>query len=279
MIRLWRLVCGEIFGGQGSSTDACERPSAWSHPSKKERERKKSLSCYIVTGARSSQPSCLLISWLRHQGLFLNLGLSYLHLSDHIWLAFTYPFFSSSVHCLLCLVPSSLDKRQLPPSSKVTMWDRKLEQQICQSLSPLLLSVCLPSPSHTHLLPVGSLSLKGVVSLSDVLEDLSPHSAQDVIISKVNKWAVSHSFALVPQLTVVLSHSFYSTPTASSLNVSTILSISGTSHSNWAQVRMSPSVLTWESPLHGSHLWVFLVYALGNFFISYSVLMFMPLVY
>lgn len=88
------------------------------------------------------------------------------------WLLLT--LLSSSLHLLFYLLPSSPDKNQLPPSSKVS--NHVGEQVGTVELSESVLSTSLLPRSFPHsmcpfLPPWESLSLKGVVSPSEVRED------------------------------------------------------------------------------------------------------------
>lgn len=88
------------------------------------------------------------------------------------WLLLTLLF--SSLHLLFYLWPSSPDKSQLPPSNKVS--NHAGEQVGTVELSESILSNSFLPPSFPHtecpfLLPWESLSLKGVVSPSEVRED------------------------------------------------------------------------------------------------------------
>lgn len=89
------------------------------------------------------------------------------------WLLLT--LLSSSLHLLFYLLPSSPDKCQLPPSSKVSNHVGEQVGTVALSESVLLsLSFCPPPFPHSvcpFLPPWESLSLKGVVSPSEVLED------------------------------------------------------------------------------------------------------------
>lgn len=237
------------------------------HP-KKEREIKKSLSCCIAIFICSSQPSYLFISCLRLHVLFLNLSLSYRwdFLTMFGWLLLI--LLSSSLHSLFYLFPSSLDRRQLPPSSKVSHRVREQAKARDLSLYFFLPTFLSPHP-RSFSSPLGRVFLQKEESLSEVWEDpLSTWCTWYHYIQSEHLGCFSFIMVLFAPLPHLKRVSF--TQAAAFLPFLLWMSppfcllpwsVTPMGH------RVSPPVSSWGAPLHSSPSWVFLVYVLGNFFI------------
>lgn len=152
-----------IFGGQRSSSEAenfhsmCEALGLIL-PIQKGKRIKKSLNCCIYNIYTSSQPSDLFISCLGLLVLLSELGFVlqtwFFFLTVFRWLLLT--LLSSSLHLLFYLLPSSPDKCQLPPSSKVSNHVGEQVGTVELSESVLSVSLLLPPPPSPQRVPFPS---------------------------------------------------------------------------------------------------------------------------